>query len=265
MSKTKFPLNHKLIIKPTWFIQKDESKMYDSERQEYIMMIHDNDIQKSIKNRDYDVCTELMFHGLNINALKDNNTYYNTKHEVIMNSEFSKLYTDIKNNKSHNFYEVIENFKKYIYTNIKQYTDMISIDLQKVNIYIKNKKIHNEEDIYIICDDGYKITIYLNSYGDDYILGNTINIVKEFSGENAQNEYNEFIIEYNKSADSKMNHLNTIGMNIDTKIGTIKTIKMLRSIITANKWFNSQNFFLFDIFKNLFNKEEIKSFEYRFS
>lgn len=264
MVNNKFPLNHKIIISPTWFFQKDDSKMYDPERQEYMLMANDSKIKSSIKKRDYDGCVELLYHGLNINSLKDNNIYYDTFHIPIMNNQMSKLYKDIKKNPSHPFYTIIENTKKYIFDNIMEYIELISEDLQKVDFFIKNKKIHNETDIFLLADDGKTITLCRNNYDEDKCLGNSIEFIKEFTGENAQLEYGEFIKTFNSSSTVKITPSNTIGINLDSKYTTIRALKLIRCIIITNKWFNSQNQFIFDVLKNLLNKEGIETFEYRF-
>jgi hypothetical protein len=255
---------HKTQVNPEWFTNKDNEKLYDVERQEYVMKHHGKKIEKLVSDKDYDVMMEIMFHILNTNTLITNNVYYNTKHHTINNKGMKTILKDIKDNPEHAFKHIANNFKCYMCDKMNNMVEHIDKDMRSINIYTKNNSIHAQETIYIIIDSGNDdITIYKYVDDNDTSYGS---ILEELATINpSKTDHMKSIHEVNNNLDEKMTETNTIGMSFTRRFNKEKAAKLMRAIIMTNKWFNDGNSIIFNIHETIFKNKTHEEIEYTFN
>jgi len=262
-------IRHNLVITPKWFIFDDDDKMYDVERQGYMVQRNERDINKPINDKDYDTYVELLYHGLNINSLLDNKIYYDEYHIPIVDKNLSQLYKYMSSDeiKNESFTITANKFKHLISDKMRILSQFIHDDMHNLNIFIKNKNIHEQNEIFFICDTKKSISIYRNKYTSSAPLGNYFEKIIELKGNNITEKYEKFIEEYNTKLDNKnkITELNSIGIDFRHKISQIKAIKLVRALIITNKWFNGEKAFKFDLIQTLFNPSDTSIFNFKFN
>jgi len=262
-------IRHNLIINPKWFIFDEDEKMYDVERQGYMVQRNERDISKYIDERNYDSFVELLYHGLNINSLIDNKLYYDEYHILIVDPKLSQLYKYMTNDndKNRSFSITVDHFKHLISDKMRILSQFIQDDMQKLNVFIKNKNIHEQNEIFYICDTKKSISIFRNKYTSSAPLGNYFEKITEIKGDNLIDQYKLFVDEYNSNIDNKnkITELNSIGIDFRAKISQIRAIKLVRALIITNKWFNGGKTFKFDLIQTLFNPSDNSVFNFKFN
>ena len=259
-------IKHSLNLPVDWFVDDIEDNMYDVERQSYILRHKILKLQKKVKNNDIDSYIELLFHALNINCLLDNKAIFDEYHDVIKQKKIVDLYKHISSEDKYSvkFNIIVQDFKNLIIEYINDIMPKMVEFLDKINIVLKNNKIHTKDTIYFIIHSKRGISIYKNKYSSTYPLGNYIRKIADLKSNDPVSDYSEFINNYNKNnEDNKILSDNIIAVDCISRISDINVYKLIRNIIITNKWFNSSSSFKPDIMSQLF--DNINSFDYKFS
>jgi hypothetical protein len=258
-------IKHNILVKPTWFIDKDDSKMYDIERQNYVMKSNFLKLENKVDNKQYDAITEILFHGLNINSLFLNKTMFDEYHNIKIDSDIEKIILNLFANDELNFKSIYDLTCTEVTRLLKKISIYVHLELQKTNVYIKNEIIHDLSCNYLLLDNNQSISIYKNTYSEDYVFGTYCEKITEIKGNDQKNKYSKFLEEYNSRQNIiKITEHNILGVNHCNKKND-NIFSLINSILTLNKWFNNKLKFNVNIVQDINKLNTNSNFNMYFS
>jgi hypothetical protein len=138
------------ILNPLWITQ---GSYLDPEYFNYILLAATQGYRRDLEHGELKYFYEVLFHSLNLNTLAVDGKLFDFKMKSYFDGERIKKIRDDLSKIYENKTEVVEIFKNanYVFLNILlEYMDEQTKILETVKLVTKNKKIHNQSEIFIV-------------------------------------------------------------------------------------------------------------------
>lgn len=257
----------KMIAKPDWMIYEDPSDMFDVERQGYMMLALEQKFNDALKSNDVTKFYEIVFHFLNINALKSDRKLYDEHFKEIQGNKYLAAFVeDMGTDKDGAAQQVINKIHE-VYTRIMSAYLKLAIstiaDASAVYFDPQNMHYYNTEAFVLFNIKPHEeYELWKVMFRTEIILGSAITKMKRFSGMKAgqTEELREYVNAYNeKNPDAMIRSGNFCTVTCEKAKDAKSVVSVIKDVILLNKIFYNEMQFnpkvLYDIQQIIIDKK----------